>query len=44
VVYFFHKGMPDCLEIGHGIDIRRVRENGADLVFHWDPQSETVKR
>ena len=43
-VYFFHKGMPDCLEIGHGIDIRRVRENGADLVFRWDPQSETVKR
>jgi len=43
-VYFFHKGMPDCLEVGHGIDIRRVREDHADLVFHWDPQSETVKR
>jgi hypothetical protein len=43
-VYFFHKGMPDCLEIGHGIDIRRVREDGADLVFRWDPASETVKR
>jgi hypothetical protein len=43
-VYFFHKGMPDCLEIGHGIDIRRVREKGADLVFRWDPQSETVRR
>ena len=42
-VYFFHKGMPDCLEVGHGIDIRRVREDHADLVFHWDPQSETVK-
>ena len=43
-VYFFHKGMPDCLEVGHGIDIRRVTEDHADLVFHWDPQSETVKR
>ncbi len=43
-VYFFHKGMPDCLEIGHGIDIRRIREDHADLVFRWDAQSETVKR
>ncbi len=43
-VYFFHKGMPDCLEVGHGIDIQRVREQNGDLVFHWDPQSETVKR
>jgi hypothetical protein len=42
-VYFFHKGMPDCLEVGHGIDIRRVRENGADLTFRWDPQTETLK-
>jgi hypothetical protein len=42
-VYFFHKGMPDCLEVGHGIDLRRVREDHADVVFHWDPQSETVK-
>jgi hypothetical protein len=43
-VYFFHKGMPDCLEIGHGVDIRRVREDGTDLVFRWDAASETVKR
>ena len=42
-VYFFHKGMPDCLEIGHGIDIQRVRDDHADLIFHWDPPSETVK-
>jgi hypothetical protein len=42
-VYFFHKGMPDCLEVGHGIDIRRVVDDHADLVFHWDPASETVK-
>jgi hypothetical protein len=41
-VYFFHKGMPDCLEIGHGIDIRRVREENADLVYRWDPRNETV--
>ena len=41
-VYFFHKGMPDCLEVGHGIDIRRVREDYADLVFRWDPQAEVV--
>ncbi len=43
-VYFFHKGMPDCLEVGHDIDIRRVREDHADLVFRWDPESEKVKR
>ena len=43
-VYFFHKGMPDCLEVGHGIDIRRVREDHADVVFRWDPQSESVKQ
>ncbi len=42
-VYFFHKGMPDCLEVGHGIDIRRVREDHADLVFQWDAQSEIVR-
>jgi hypothetical protein len=42
-VYFFHKGMPDCLEVGHGIDIQRVREDHADLAFRWDPRSETVK-
>ncbi len=45
-VYFFHKGMPDCLEVGHGIDIQRVRTDDADhadLVFQWDPQAETVK-
>jgi hypothetical protein len=43
-VYFFHKGMPDCLEVGHGIDIRRVREDHADLIFQWNPRSETVQR
>ena len=41
-VYFFHKGMPDCLEVGHGIDIHRVREEHADLDFRWDAQSERV--
>ena len=41
-VYFFHKGMPDCLEVGHGIDIRRVRDDNADLVFRWDPGTQTV--
>jgi hypothetical protein len=41
-VYFFHKGMPDCLEVGHGIDIHRVRDSNADLVFRWDPQTEAV--
>ena len=43
-VYFFHKGMPDCLEIGHGIDIHRIRDDHADLVFQWDPGSETVRK
>jgi len=41
-VYFFHKGMPDCLEIGHGVDIRRVREEKADLFYRWDPRSESI--
>jgi hypothetical protein len=41
-VYFFHKGMPDCLEVGHGIDIHRVREDKADLVYRWDPRAEKV--
>ena len=43
-VYFFHKGMPDCLEIGHGINIHRVRDSQADITYRWDPRSETVKR
>ncbi len=44
-VYFFHKGMPDCLEVGHGVDIRRVHEDQpADITFRWDPHTETVTR
>jgi hypothetical protein len=43
-VYFFHKGMPDCLEVGHGIDINRMREDHADVVFHWEPQADAVSR
>jgi hypothetical protein len=44
-VYFLHgEGMSYCLEITHGIDFRRVREDNADLNFHWDAESETVKR
>jgi hypothetical protein len=44
-VYFLRgEGMPYCLEITHGIDSRRVREDNGDVLFRWDGESETVKR
>jgi hypothetical protein len=42
-VYFLHEDMGDCLTVWHGVDAKRLRENDTDVVFHWDPQSETVK-
>jgi hypothetical protein len=42
-VYFLGNGMPECLELVHGIDNRRVLSSHADLTYRWDKESETVK-
>jgi len=42
-VYFLHdQGMPYCLELGHGIEARRVRDDNADLILRWDPRTEKI--
>ena len=42
-VYFLHENMGDCLSVWHGIDAARIREDKADLTFHWDAESSTMK-
>ena len=42
-VYFLGNGMPECLELVHGIDSRRVLPSHADLIYRWDKKRETVK-
>lgn len=40
-VYFLYHGFPDCLEVAHGIDSRRIQDHG-QMTFRWDTRTESV--